>query len=57
MKNYLIAFMVSLATIILLRIISGLLNFEISDFMMGWLSCTGFYMTFNELNANEKSEE
>jgi hypothetical protein len=57
MKNYFIAFMVSLATIIVLRIISELLNFEISDFMMGWMSCTGFYMTFNELNADEKSGE
>lgn len=57
MKNYFIAFMVSLVTIIVLRIVYGLFNLEISDFMMGWLSCTGFYMTFNELNENEKSGE
>lgn len=59
MKNYLIAFMVSLATLILLHTISNLFDFEISDFMMGWLSCTSFYITMNELedkNENENGE-
>ena len=47
MGKYLIALLVSLATMIatmiLLHIVSKAFEFEISDFMFGWMSCMSVY--------------
>lgn len=41
--KYLAAFAGGSLTLIILRIISALFNFEITDFLVGWISCVGWY--------------
>jgi len=57
MRKYLIAFLVSLATMILLHIVSKAFEFEILDFMFGWMSCMSFYITMKELEEDKVKEE
>ena len=49
--------MVSLATMILLHIVSKAFEFEISNFMFGWMSCMSFYITMKELEEDKVKEE
>ena len=58
MRKYLIAFLVSLATNILLHIVSKTFEFEISDFMVGWMSCMSFfYIIIKELEEDKVKED
>lgn len=57
MRKYLIAFLVSLATMILLHIVSKAFEFEISDFMVGWMSCMSFHITMKELEEDKVKDE
>lgn len=57
MRKYLIAFLVSLATMILLYIVSKTFEFKISDFMVGWMSCMSFFYIIKELEEDKVKED
>ena len=57
MRKYLIAFLVSLATMILLYIVSKTFEFKISDFMVGWMSCMSFFYIIKELEEDKVKDD
>lgn len=61
MKNFLFTFIYTILTIVLLRAINKYI-FELSEFFVGWVSCTIFYVSYYLLEkkdeeAKEKEEE
>ena len=58
MKKYLMGFFVSTVTMLILAIINDIVNYTlISDFLVGWLSCTAFMITFDHYAEKEEGSE
>jgi len=55
MKNFFIAALVSLAVMFIMAVITHLLKVRL-DFLVGWFSCMGYYITLNYLENKENGD-
>lgn len=53
MKNFFYAALVSLIVMIIMTVITQFLKLRL-DFLIGWFSCMGYYITLNYLDNKEK---
>lgn len=57
MKKYLLGFLASTAMMVFFSSINHFLNWNISDFFIGWMSCMAYWFVIDFSKKEQKKDE